>query len=202
MRFARLALAAIAPLTVVGLGSFVGCSDPVPPTPQGAWSVSFQAQDSSPINCHVMGHNAQVGAVTDHTKDNVIPDGPSEAGPGAEVTCSVVSAGTNKFNVEAKMTQLDKGLAINIQGLTSAATEMAPALGTATFGDSQTGVPYGANMPCTFYFSNQSEGVSPGRVWISFKCPSIYDAGGMSTCQIKQGYAIFENCTQTAAASN
>ena len=47
---------------------------------------------------------------------------------------------------------------------------------------------------------NTGEGVAPGRIWVAFKCPTIIDGSSNSTCQIKQGYAIFENCSQTATA--
>src|SRR5690348_5105766 len=110
MRFAILAHAAVISLASIGL---VSCNDAVPPTPQGAWAISFQATDMNPVQCMVMGHPAQVGAVTDHDHQHLIPNGMSEAGPteSSELECNVVEnpAGSKKFDVYAKMTQLDKG---------------------------------------------------------------------------------------------
>src|SRR6478752_4289524 len=103
MRFAILAQTAALSLASAGL---VSCNDPVPPTPQGAWSVSFQPQDGNAAACQIAGHNASVGGVTDHTKDHLIANGVSEAGPGesSDLSCSVT--GTGKFDVDASMTQI------------------------------------------------------------------------------------------------
>jgi hypothetical protein len=200
MRFAILAHASVIALTSVGL---TACDDPVPPTAQGAWSVSFQAQDLMPAQCGVAGHNSIIGSVTDHTKEKLIANGTSEAGPteSSDLECSVV--GKDKFDVFAKMTQQDRGLSIKINGITAAATEMSPAQGTASYSSAMTAVPYTspATTPCSFYFiPNTGEGIAPGRIWVAFKCPAVEDSSTGSKCQIKQGFAIFENCTQNAAA--
>lgn len=199
MRFARFALSLIASVTFVGLTS---CSDPVPPTPQGAWYVSLQKPATNPSQCLIAGHDTLVGSVTASKKDQLIPDGVNDAGPSAEVECSVVPK-NGKFDVHGKMSSEGSGLEINITGMPKAATEDAPINGTAAYAAAPTGGnPYQSTpkAPCQFYFTpNTSEGVDAGKVWVSFKCPTFTDAGSMSTCELKQGYAIFENCTQAAS---
>jgi len=201
MRFAILTQTTILALAAVGL---TACSDPVPPTPQGAWSVSFQPQDGNAAACPIVGHVVSVGSVTANTKTHLIPNGVSEAGDleSSDLSCTV--SGTNKFDISASMTQVQQdglvGLDIKVNGLTAAATEMSPAPGSASFSSPKTGNPYSPpeGMSCNFFFiPNSGEGVAGGRIWVAFTCPTVIDGSTMkSTCQLKQSFAIFENCTQ------
>ena len=196
MRFARFALSLIASVTFVGLTS---CSDPVPPTPQGAWYVSLQKPVSNPSQCLIMGHDKSVGSVTASKKDNLLPDGVNDAGPSASVECSVVPK-SGKFDVHGKMSSEGLGLEISINAMPKAATEDAPIKGTVSYASDVTGNNSYQSGECQFYFTPMtSEGVDAGKVWVSFKCPTIVDSSSMSTCELKQGYAIFENCAQEAA---
>lgn len=178
-------------LPVLGLLPLIGagCSDPVPPTPRGAWSVSFISPNA---NCPVSGHNAKVGDVTDHTKERVIVDGEDNV----SVDCTV--SGSGSFNVSANAIDNANGLAFTmaVEGISPSATLDKPATGGVSFSSPTTGgEPAQSNSmdPCIFYFIPDSgEGIDAGKIWVAFQCPSMQL--DMGTCAIQQGYAIFENC--------
>ena len=191
MRFARLA-----PCSVL-LACF-GCSDPVPPTPQAAFSVTFL--DSGPDGsqgCEVTGHNATLGDVTPTTKDKLIKNNVE----GAEVECSVTGSGS--FNLDLSAFQGSNGLFITVAGLkprgSGGPTRDNPAPGTVGFHSSTTALEVYASSGtgCNFYFADDSnQDVAAGRVWLTFNCPEIVQS--MSKCELGDSYAIFENCTGTA----
>lgn len=187
MRFSRFALAV---LSTSALAVFAAaCSDPVPPTPQGACTVSIV---SSGADCHIMGHTTKVGSVTAGTRDNVLVSGGIE---GANVTCQVT--GTSSFAVTGKVTLDGEGVTISIPKIDSSATKMAPAPGTASFGSQETGGTYSSpkETPCNFYFTqNTGEGVASGRIWVAFTCDTVIQE--QSTCSLSESFAIFENCTE------
>lgn len=176
-------------LVPVGLAALVGCSDPVPPTPRGAWTVSFIDPG---IDCQHMGHNTQVGDVTSNQKKAVVVDGTA----GADISCAVRAAGSG-FNVELKAFEKDKGLIVSVDGITAAATEEAPAPGILSYVSGTTVDAYNSSSedPCNFYFiPNSGQNIAVGEVWFAFKCPAI--VADQSTCEIQQGYALFENCSE------
>jgi hypothetical protein len=191
MRFARLA-----PCSAVLLACF-GCSDPVPPTPQAAFSVTFL--DDGPEGsqgCAVTGHNTTLGDVTPTTKDKLLKNNVE----GADVDCSVTGSGS--FNLDLSAFQGANGLILSVGGLKSRGsggpTREAPAPGTVTFHSATTVDVYSSSgAACNFFFADESnQDVAAGRVWLSFNCPLIVD--GSSQCELGDSYAIFENCTGTA----
>src|SRR4051794_24631253 len=123
MRFARFALAAFAPFAIVAVAA---CSDPVPPTPQGAWTVSLVNND--PSKCMIVGHNASVGDVTSNNKNQVLIEGGPE---GATIECQV--SGTSSFNVTGKAELDGAGLQITIKGITTSASVTQPVMGQVGF---------------------------------------------------------------------
>lgn len=175
------------PVLIAGLTT--SCSDPVPPTPRGAWSVSFVDPGGA---CSIQGHNASLGKVTDSDRANAVLVTSGEAG--ADITCSVV--GSSSFNVDATAYQSGSILQMVVNGLASSATSDNPAKGSIAFASPTTVATYASNE-CDFYFvPGSGEGIGPGKVWVAFSCPDISSEG--SVCQIKQGYAIFENCSTGA----
>jgi hypothetical protein len=172
----------------VGLALLAGCSDPVPPTPRGAWTVSFVDPG---IDCAHMGHNTQIGQVGPDNKDAVVVDGTDNA----TIDCEV-RAVDNGFNVSASASQKDKALSIVVNGIPATATEMAPHKGGISYVSANTVDAYltSTESLCDFYFIPPRQGVAAGRVWVAFKCPEIEAEG--SKCAIAQGYAIFENCNE------
>ena len=190
MRFARL----VVPATVVMSVSGLGCSDPVPPTAQGAYAVTFVDTGK---DCDQSGHNIVLGEVTPDSKDRLVKNGDE----GSQISCDVTGNGT--FNVNARASQGAAFLSVNVSGLKSKVnggpTEDAPAPGNVSFASANTaGNVYGTQeTPCDFWFYEDSnEDVDAGRVWMAFSCSAIVSAG--STCQLSTSYVIFENCTGAA----
>lgn len=191
MRFARL----VVPATVVLSVSALGCSDPVPPTAQGAYSVTFIDPG---VECDQAGHNITLGEVTPDTKDRLVKNGEE----GSDLSCDVTGDGV--FNVSARARKGADFLGINVSGLRSVVnggpTEDAPAPGTISFASANTaGNVYGTSSeaPCDFwFFEGTNQDVASGRVWLTFSCGAIAVGSG-STCQLNTSYAIFENCGGT-----
>lgn len=190
MRFARFALAVVSTSALAVFAA--ACSDPVPPTPQGAWAVTLSRDTSE---CNIIGHAAQVGSVTSANKDGVLVSGALVLNEPVEVICQVT--GTSSFEVTAVATLSGQGLQITIPKIDSSATKEAPAMGSVSFSSSKTAGAYSnaAATPCSFYFiPSTGEGVASGRIWVAFSCPKVTDK--MSTCALAESYAIFENCTE------
>lgn len=174
----------------VGLVFLAGCSDPVPPTPRGAISVSFV--DNPPVECQHIGHNTQIGSVDNDSKDAVVVDGTDST----SIDCTVHDAGGGKFDVTASASKGASALSIVVNGITAAANETATAPGGIAYVSPDTVDSYQTpkDNPCNFYFIPPKQGIASGRVWASFKCPRIEAEG--SVCEIGQGYVIFENCSE------
>ena len=186
MRFSRLALAVCSTSVLAVFAA--ACSDPVPPTPQGACKADLLSNGGA---CLITSQEVALGSVTASTKDRVlVANGPESA----DVACQVT--GMSSFNVSASITVSGEGIQISIPSISSSATKMAPAKGSVVFSSKQTGA-YSSDSktPCDFYFTQgTSQGVASGKVWVSFMCPAIVN--GMSTCEMAESFAIFENCTE------
>lgn len=187
MRFAL----AVSTVAAVGFLMSAGCSEPVPVSADGAFFIAT-IQDN-PLACHIAGHTVQVGAVDATSKGTVIVDGTDMI----RVDCSVASiagSGSAPFAVQGRIDALAKSgnyMEIAIPSISPGATLDAPAKGSIVFSDPKTaGQPYSGS--CDFYFEKQNQTVADGRIWVSFQCDAL--TSGMSTCPLKQGYAIFENC--------
>lgn len=184
----RLSPLCLIPVAFVTLAS---CEGNVPPTPRAAWSVTFV---DTGVDCAHMGHNSLVGKVTSNRKDAVITDGTDDT----DVKCTVSPSGSG-YNVDASASRKDLYLNILINGITSGATEAAPALGGLAYSSAITADAYTAtasgDTACKYYFiPGSGEGVDKGKIWVAFQCPIVTTEG--STCAIQQGYAIFENCSE------
>lgn len=186
MRFVRLGLSGLA-FAVCAAGA-IGCSDPVPPPPQGAYQVTFTA----PKGCSIAGHNAKVGDVTQTQRNTVVIDGTDSS----SVSCGVTGAGP--FSVSGQVSKLADSLQIAVDSLPSNATKASPAKGRVSFASPNTAKAYvadGTHM-CDFYFpAGSKESVAAGKVWVAFTCPTVI-AEGMDTCALQESYIILENCTQ------
>ena len=187
MRLSRFALAVV---STSALAIFaIACSDPVPPTPQGACKASLLSNGG---DCTIVSQEVSLGSVTATSKDKVLVAGGVES---AEVTCQV--SGTSSFVVTAAVSVSGEGIQISIPKIDSSATKMAPAMGSAVFASHDSGNAYKSTSDnqCAFYFAQgTSQGVASGKIWVSFACPKV--VGGMSTCEIAESFAIFENCTE------
>jgi hypothetical protein len=187
MRLSRFALAVVS--TSFLAATAIACSDPVPPTPQGACHAELLSNGGA---CQITSQVADVGSVTATTKDRVVVAGDDA---GADISCQVT--GTSSFAVNGSATIAGQGIQISIPKIDSSATKMAPAAGSVVFATGQTGGAYStpSATPCAFYFKQGTgEGVASGKIWVAFTCPTVVN--GMSTCELTESFAIFENCTE------
>lgn len=172
-----------ATLVIVAAASFgaAGCSDPVPPIPEGGWSVAFQNPGGG--DCNVNSHNEAVGTVTADQKSALIQDGTD-----ASVSCNVSAS-----SVSGSVFQNVKNLDIQVSSISSDATVDNPATGLVSFTSPTTVNSFvsSADAPCIFYFG-EGQGIQDGEVWLTFSCPDMVSEG--QSCRIQQGYAAFKNC--------
>lgn len=177
MRLACLALPLVA-LPLLG-----GCSDPVPPTPQGATQVNF----SFVSGCNVAAHREEIGTISATTRTKVNVDGVD----GTKVTCAVTGSGP--FEVDALITQGSNTLSVYVPSISPGATAMDPAKGSVQWQSHVTAGAFGGS--CDFYFTEgTAQGVASGKIWAAFSCPSV--VGNSTTCAIAESYVILENCDQ------
>ncbi len=197
MRLAHLGFVTLALAASCSLFAAMGCSSPVPPTPKGAWQVTFFSGAETSA-CHINQHNAAVGVISKNTRGDEVTD----ALDGASVSCTV--QGTGGFKVQGSASQSGKSLSISIGSLSKSATVDQPATGSLSYASPNTaGNAYvnTSDSPCKFWFEpSTSQDVSAGKVWVAFACDAVRDDGHDSTCGIKSGYAIFENCSDGTAA--
>lgn len=172
----------------------LGCEDPVPPTPQGAFMVNFF---DTGAECPHKSHQSAMGVLSSIDRTTIAVDGVK----GASVTCSVKGPDLGPFSIEAAYDfEGTEILNVSISKIDSKATEDAPAQGLVGFSSSITGGDFfGSSEPCEFYIepagpSGIGEGVKPGSAWLSFKCPTIVESN--NTCAINESYVLMENCTQ------
>jgi len=180
----RFVLAAFSVAAVAVIAS--SCSEAVPASADGAYFLTTIQND--PQACMIAGHTVQVGAIDAQEKKTVLTDGTDKT----KVSCTVLNA-TAPFDVHAV---LDDSLKTGnyfemlIPAISASNKVDSPAAGNVIFS-----APYTAGNAfsgaCNFYFEGK-EGVDAGKIWVSFQCDGL--TFGMSTCPLKQGYAIFENC--------
>jgi hypothetical protein len=198
MRRTHLGFATLALAATCGLFAAMGCSSPVPPTPKGAWTVTFFSGQKTSA-CHINQHNAQVGVIGQSQRGDEVTD----ALDGASVSCEV--SGGGPFKVQASASQSGKSLSFSISSLSKSATEANPATGSLSYASPNTaGNAYvnTGDTPCKFWFvPSTGEDVAAGKVWLAFACDAVRDDGHDSTCGIKSGFAIFENCSDGTASN-
>lgn len=186
MRFARLGPALVAPAALLSLS----CSDPVPPTPRGAYSVSFS---DTGVDCNIAQHNAAVGEVTDTERKVVVTNGLEDA----SVSCSVTGSGP--FAVEGEIQLGGDFLQISIAQIKFPdATKDNPVKGQVGFQSIKTQGVF-SSSECDFWFfdsGSNGQGVAAGKAWVSFRCAAVKD--DMNTCGIANGFVILENCSGAA----
>jgi hypothetical protein len=180
--------------SVLALATFaLGCEEPIPPTPQGAFQVNFA---DTGVDCTHKSHQSEMGIITATDRTQIAVDGVKEA----EIECTVSGAALGPFNVSATMRfEGTEVLTVSIPSIDAKATEATPAPGSAGFKSSVTLDFYGSSDPCDFYIApagptGAGQGVKPGAAWLSFKCPTIVES--MNTCGLNESYILLENCTQ------
>ena len=189
MRLSHLLLPAAALALAPALA---GCgTDSLPPTADAAWYIQMIQTGT----CQIQGHDDQLGAVTSTDRTKVITDQVD----GGNVTCTV--SGTGKFDVSATTTYKDLSLSVNISGLSKSATADKPVKGNVTYASTKTIAPYAGE--CQFFFEGTKEAIAAGKVWVSFICePGLTNSSSAtgSTCEVKTGYLLLENCETEVTA--
>lgn len=180
--------------SIIVLATFaLGCEEPIPPTPQGAFAVNFS---DTGADCTLKSHQSAMGIITATNRTEIAVDGVKEA----EVDCSVIGADLGPFKVSATMRyEGTEFLNVSIPSIDAKATEATPAQGSVGFKSSVTAKLFGSSEPCDFYIepagpTGVGEGVKPGAAWLSFKCPTIVES--MTTCGLAESHVLMENCVQ------
>ena len=144
--------------------------------------------------CSLADLMSQTGLVTDQTRGMTVDDGTSNV----SITCSVTKGSGGTFAVSAQgldsTPTTGSALSIQIPSISLSATMSSPAVGTVVYSSPQTVDEEYASHACNFYFTSKNEGVALGQVWVTFDCPMLTSEPSMSTCNLTQGFAIFENC--------
>jgi len=117
---------------------------------------------------------------------------------GARMYCAVTQQGSG-FALDIEAQQGANYLKFSVASIPATATESSPTAGLVTLVTDRVGKGYTSTSanPCQFYFNDaQRAQLAPGRVWVSFKCPTLQDpsANPASLCAVNQGYAAFQNC--------
>lgn len=165
--------------------SGLGCSDPVSPTPQGAFNVTFGDAIGTGIACPAKNPaQLQVGSVGSAQSAPV-----SDGEDGATVTCSVtktsagfrVSGSIVKGTAQLYLAPVDvaQGSTSNgrvaVSGANTAGKSYGPATGTS----------------CEFGVIEVTE----SRAWLSFDCPHVVSGSSESEqCSIYNGFLLLDNC--------
>lgn len=179
-------------LYAAALAAPLGCSSPVPATPDTSWVVNFSGGGA---NCNLSNSVGKVGDVTAGTIQQRVSDGMASA----TVTCTVAPSGSS-FQVSAQASQNGYSLTVFIPQIDLNSVMSNPAVGSVSYESSSTINSYSSNM-CNFYFINPSasgngQGVSAGKIWAAFDCPEITygQSSPPSVCSLSESYLAFENC--------
>jgi hypothetical protein len=187
----RFVLAAFSVAAVAMIAS--SCSESVPAAADGAYFLTTIQND--PLKCMISGHTDQVGAIDAQERKTVLTDGVMNT----KVSCTVLNAQA-PFDVHAVLddtANTGNYFEMLIPAISTSNKVDSPAAGNVIFSDVKTaGNAFSGN--CNFYIEGK-EGVAAGKIWVSFSCDEV--SFGMSSCPLKQGYAIFENCLTEAIAS-
>lgn len=180
--------------SILVLATFaLGCEEPIPPTPQGAFAVNFA---DTGADCPHKSHQSEMGIISATERTQIAVDGVKEA----EIDCTVSGGDLGPFTVSATMRfEGTEFLSVSVPSIDSKATDATPAQGSVSFKSFTTGKVLGSSDPCDFYIepagpSGVGEGVKPGAAWLSFKCPKVVES--MYTCGLNESYILMENCTQ------
>jgi hypothetical protein len=173
-RFALLAVPAL-------VATLCGCSDPVPPIPQGGFEVQFQNPGGG--QCNINSHNVKMGTVNAAARSELVSDG-----AGASVSCSVSAS-----SISGSAFENPNNLTIDVPSITPETTIDAPATGVVSFSSGTTAGVFVSppEAPCNFYFQ-EGQTIQAGDVWVTFDCPTLTSEG--QSCRILKGFAAFTNC--------
>ncbi|MBL8740583.1 MAG: hypothetical protein JNK04_05810 [Myxococcales bacterium] len=166
----------------------VGCEDPPPPTPAGAFALQFL---DSTGDCDPQTHNSGLGTVGQEGDPDLVSDGAN----GATISCTV-EAVSGGFRVEARLNS-GTDLQITVPSIsTDNADEASGATGSINYASTETAGETYQSSDCKFWVNPDSQYVKAGSAWLSFVCDSINGDG--DTCSIDHGFVTVKNCGGTA----
>ena len=197
----------LVPLALGVLLPLAGCSEAVPPPSRGAWLVDFKAgthgaqctiAGTQPVYVGDMSNpecNGRTAPVDQGQHCGLAMDGYN----GVRSYCAVQQQGAT-YHLEGVAQQGANFLQFQVDGITAAANDTAPAKGRVTFTSSQVVETYTSPETelCDFFFNdNQSAQLAPGHVWGTFRCATLLSATSVpSQCAIQPSFFAFENCDQ------
>lgn len=183
----------------IGALASSGCSDSVPPPPQGA--LSYRIWKGLGQGCFV--HNHQTNAPNAGRGQNVTSTGVAEVAVdgenGAMVKCRASGDGST-FTVTAELMYGDVSFSLD--------TQLSPgdkeAEGKVRIQDNHTATPYAQpaalldppTAPCKIDIAKGNFGVGTGWVWGHFSCDSIVDERSPDAFCSAEGTFLFENCDE------
>jgi hypothetical protein len=165
----------------------VGCEDPPPPTPAGAFAMTFS---KSGPDCNLSTHNAGIGKVGQEGDPDLISDGAGSA----SIDCEV-SATSGGFKIATSMSD-GTSLQVTVPSISTDNVDEASGVdGSVSYASSETGGDFFASgsTPCKFWVNPDSQYVKAGTAWVSFVCDSISNEGVV--CGINNGFLNVKNCT-------
>ena len=165
----------------------VGCEDPPPPTPAGAFALTLQ--DSPAADCNLSTHDSSMGLVGKSGEPDLISDGAK----GAVVTCSV-KANAKKFDISADLENNGPILQITVNGISTSNDSAANAIeGFASYVSTDTGGDLYSSPACKFWIEpNDAQYAKAGEAWLSFSCDAVTNAA--ATCKIINGFVALKKC--------
>jgi hypothetical protein len=179
----RLASGLLGSLSLV----LVGCEDPPPPTPAGAFALQFRAGGS----CGPETHNEGIGQVGRIGDPDLVSNGANDA----LVECTVEKAGAG-FNVTARLKDVTN-LTLSVKGLSAEnADEATAATGSISYSSPDTSAEPYASADCKFWVDAQEQYVKAGAAWFSFICEEV--TGDGDTCEVDNGFVALKNCLGTS----
>jgi len=197
----------LVPLALGTVLPLAGCSEGVPPPSEGAWLVDFKAgthgsactiASTQPVYVGDMSRPECAGrtAPVDQGQHcGLAMDGYN----GVRTYCAVQQQGAS-FHLEAVARQGANFLQFQVDGITAAANDTAPARGRVTFTSEQVVETYTSPDAelCEFYFNDaQRSQLAPGRVWGTFRCTTLLgSASTPSQCAIQPSFFAFQNCDE------
>ena len=177
-----------------GLLTTLGCSDPVPPPPQGGVNISVRSAPSSVTpagkKCTVGGHQAFIGSPPpDASKPGSrVVDGEG----GASVSCNVRKS-ADGFSINGNANH--KGVSFSVTG-----SVMPAGTGTVTILHRNPTVLETVKSdqatPCTISVEDAPLQVASGRIWAKFSCPALTANQQPTLFCEGEGFFVFENCEE------
>ena len=175
-----------------------GCSDDEKAPSQVIFDGTLER--GAGTNCQDVGHLFTVGdfgnpALTPKVPSQAIKDGQAHEQGTVSVSCSVVPAGADEFDVDGSIVMSGAtGGTFRIHGKFKTTGEQTGI--NAVFASRVSGNSYEQrDGGCTVRYTTPFQGVAGGRVWGEVVCPMAENSSAQTTCKATAQFR-FENCNQ------